>query len=53
MTLKCRRDEYEYNAEAKEWQYIDTEIITVDTETVTLTVYTRPGTFTGFDGSKD
>ena len=53
VTLKCSRDEYKYNAETQKWQYVDTEIVTVDTETVTLTVYTRPGTFTGFDGSKD
>lgn len=46
-----------YNEEKKEWNswktdYEDSKTITL-TDSDTVTVYTRPGTFTGFDGKKD
>lgn len=53
VTLKCDRHYYTRNDDDTAWIYEDTDTYTVDTETVTLIVYTRPGVFTGFDGSRD
>lgn len=48
VTLTCDRDKYVWDDEKGWWIYDSTSIYTVDTETTTLTVYTRPGTFTKF-----
>lgn len=53
VTLTCDRDKYVWDDEKERWSYDSTSNYTVDTETTTLIVYTRPGTFSEFDGSKD
>ena len=53
VKLTCDRDRYEWDDEKERWVYDSTSDYTVDTETTSLTVYTRPGVFTGFDGVKD
>lgn len=51
VKFSCDRDKYKWDEEEKKWIYLNTYQYLIDSQTLTLSVYTHPGNFTDYNFS--